>query len=82
MTDLNTDTDKLLQHLAKQVQIPCSSFKLSVLEQLRYEAFKLRHKKCHKGTTIQFIPTGIGNRVVVACKQCGRKLDITDVGSW
>lgn len=29
-----------------------------------------------------FTPTGLGNILRVKCNACGKKLDVTDYGSW
>ncbi len=42
--------------------------------------------KCKKGKQkkirIKIEPTGIGNGVVIKCKTCKKKKDITDVSTW
>lgn len=57
------------------------------VESDRFNAFVHKHhekgcSKFHKGFSISFVGTGIGNSYKVKCNNCGEEEDITDLESW
>ena len=61
-------------------------FALSDRERERLDFFVNEHPySCGRGRddfTLRFTSTGIGTRVVVKCKGCGKKEDVSEYESW
>lgn len=54
-------------------------------ENERIEEFFMRHYECDKnGTKIRLTckPTGVGTSIVVSCRKCKMKEDISDYENW
>lgn len=59
-----------------------SSFSLNQKEQASEALFKLDHKGHGPDFEYTFIPTGVGIKVRIKCKGCGKSKDITDYSTW
>lgn len=59
-----------------------STFTLTQKEQAAISLFKLEHKGHGPEFEYTFIPTGVGIKVCVKCKGCGKVKDVTDYNSW
>ena len=71
----------------KDEEIARMPFRFTAVENDRFNAFIHKHhekgcSKFHKGFSISFVGTGIGNSYDVKCNNCGEEEDITDLESW
>ena len=71
----------------KDEEIARMPFRFTAVENDRFNAFINKHhekgcSKFHKGFSISFVGTGIGNSYDVKCNNCGEEEDITDLESW
>lgn len=67
------------------------TFKISGTELDKINEFKEKHKEscvCKQNLTLgeywsySFIPTGLGDVVLIKCNLCGEEENVTDVDSW
>ena len=71
----------------KDEEIARMPFRFTDVESKRFDAFIHKHhekgcSKFHKGFSISFVGTGVGNSYDVKCNNCGEEEDITDLESW
>ena len=71
----------------KDKEIARMPFRFTDVESKRFDAFIHKHhekgcSKFHKGFSISFVGTGVGNSYDVKCNNCGEEEDITDLESW
>lgn len=71
----------------KDEEIARMPFRFTDVESKRFDAFIHKHhekgcSKFHKGFSISFVGTGVGNSYDVKCNSCGEEEDITDLESW
>ena len=71
----------------KDEEIARMPFRFTAVENDRFNAFIHKHhekgcSKFHKGFSISFVGTGVGNSYDVKCNNCGEEEDITDLESW
>ena len=71
----------------KDEEIARMPFRFTDVESKRFDAFIHKHhekgcSKFHKGFSISFVGTGVGNSYDVKCNNCGEEEDITDIESW
>ena len=64
------------------------SFALQDKEEKSFRKFEKKHSKCSYRDAIggkmaiTFIPTGIGEVVIVKCQSCNKEENITDFSTW
>ena len=71
----------------KDEEIARMPFRFTAVENDRFNAFIHKHhekgcSKFHKGFSISFVGTGVGNSYDVKCNNCGEEEDNTDLESW
>lgn len=60
-----------------------AEFALSSEEHDQAELFAAEHRDCKSNSfTLKFTATGVGTKIVVKCKGCGKKKDISEYDRW